>query len=99
MNLGLFSLAIIQSAILALGQVTLKFGLMRMEPFGWTKSFWISVFTNWQFALCGGNPVNRGLDKGYQFPGGLFVDLADLGLGDCRGRVVSRLASDPDHAR
>ena len=53
----------------------------------------------WQFALCGGHPVSRGLDKGYQFPGGLFADLADLGLGDCRGRVVSRLASDPDHAR
>ena len=53
MNLGLFSLALIQSAILALGQVTLKFGLMRMEPFGWTKSFWISVFANWQFALSG----------------------------------------------
>ena len=53
----------------------------------------------WQFALCGGHPVSRGLDKRYQFPGGLFADLADLGLGDCRGRVVSRLASDPDHAR
>ena len=44
MNFGLFPLAVIQSILLTLGQVTLKFGLMRMEPFGWTRSFWISVF-------------------------------------------------------
>ena len=53
MNFGLFPLAVIQSILLTLGQVTLKFGLMRMEPFGWTRSFWISVFANWQFALSG----------------------------------------------
>lgn len=53
MNFGVLPLAVIQSALLTLGQVTLKSGLMRMEPFGWTKSFWISVFVNWQFALSG----------------------------------------------
>lgn len=30
MSVGLFPLAIIQSIVLALGQVTLKFGLMKM---------------------------------------------------------------------
>lgn len=39
MNFGLFPLAVIQSILLTLGQVTLKFGLMRMEPFGWTNHF------------------------------------------------------------
>lgn len=52
-NLGLIPLALIQSILLTLGQVTLKFGLMKMEPFGWNKAFWISVLLNWQFALCG----------------------------------------------
>ena len=51
--LRLFIIAICQSATLALGQVLLKFGLLRMEPFGWTLSFWRSVLLNWQFALCG----------------------------------------------
>ncbi len=46
-------LAIIQSALLAGGQVFLKFALMRMHPFGWTKDFWISLLLNWQFACCG----------------------------------------------
>ncbi len=46
-------LAIIQSALLAGGQVFLKFALMRMHPFGWTKDFWISLLINWQFACCG----------------------------------------------
>ena len=49
----LLPLALLQSALLALGQVLLKFGLQRMEPFGWNSSFWQSVFLNWQFALCG----------------------------------------------
>lgn len=53
MNISLFSLALVQSALLALGQVLLKFALLRMEPFGWTVSFWRSLFMNWQFALCG----------------------------------------------
>ena len=36
---GLFLLALIQSAILAFGQVFLKIGLMKMEPFGWNAAF------------------------------------------------------------
>lgn len=46
-------LAVIQSALLAGGQVFLKFALARMETFGWNRAFWLSVFTNWQFAMCG----------------------------------------------
>lgn len=46
-------MALIQSAILALGQVFLKIALTKMEPFGWTFSFWKSVLLNWQFALSG----------------------------------------------
>ena len=49
----LLILAFFQSATLAMGQVLLKYGLQRMEPFGWNLSFWKSVFLNWQFALCG----------------------------------------------
>ena len=48
---GLFLLALIQSAILAFGQVFLKIGLMKMEPFGWNAAFWRSALLNWQFAL------------------------------------------------
>lgn len=50
---GLFLLALIQSAILAFGQVFLKIGLMKMEPFGWNAAFWRSALLNWQFALSG----------------------------------------------
>lgn len=53
MTWGLLSLALIQSALLALGQVLLKFGLQKMEPFGWTISFWRSALINWQFACSG----------------------------------------------
>lgn len=53
MGIRLFSLAIIQCVILALGQVTLKFGLMRMESFSWSRSFWMSALLNRQFALSG----------------------------------------------
>lgn len=53
MNWGLLPLALIQSALLALGQVLLKFGLLRMEPFGWNMSFWRSALLNWQFAGSG----------------------------------------------
>ena len=49
----LFILAIIQSLLLAGGQVLLKFALNRMLPFAWTLDFWKSVFLNWQFAVCG----------------------------------------------
>lgn len=46
-------LALIQSILLAAGQVFLKFAMTRMEPFGWTKAFWGSLLVNWQFAACG----------------------------------------------
>lgn len=46
-------LAIIQSALLAAGQVFLKFALTRMKAFSWSWDFWGSVLLNWQFALCG----------------------------------------------
>lgn len=46
-------LAIAQSALLACGQVFLKFGLERMLPFGWTRAFWSSALLNWPFALSG----------------------------------------------
>ncbi len=42
-----------QSLLLAGGQVFLKIALQKMLPFGWYKSFWASVFLNWQFAVCG----------------------------------------------
>jgi outer membrane lipoprotein carrier protein len=45
--------AILQSALLCGGQVFLKFALMRMPSFSWTRAFWASVLTNWQFAACG----------------------------------------------
>lgn len=46
-------LAIVQSALLAAGQVFLKLALQRMQPFGWTRQFWGALLTNWQFAACG----------------------------------------------
>lgn len=46
-------LAIVQSALLAGGQVFLKFALQKMLPFGWTSEFWICLLKNWQFACCG----------------------------------------------
>ncbi len=45
--------AIVQSLLLAGGQVFLKLAQERMLPFGWYKDFWASVFLNWRFALCG----------------------------------------------
>ena len=48
----LFILAIIQSLLLAGGQVLLKFALARMLPFAMTLEFWKSVFVNWQFVDC-----------------------------------------------
>lgn len=49
----LLILAILQGALLALGQVTLKMALLRSLPFSWTVAFWRSMLTNWHFALCG----------------------------------------------
>ncbi|MBR1498446.1 MAG: EamA family transporter [Bacteroidaceae bacterium] len=49
----LLPLAIVQSLLLAGGQVFLKLALGKMEPFAWSWEFWRSALTNWQFALCG----------------------------------------------
>ena len=46
----LIPLAMLQSLLLAAGQVLLKFGLGKMEPFAWSTAFWKSVFLNWQCA-------------------------------------------------
>ncbi len=46
-------LAVVQSALLAGGQVFLKVALERMLPFGWTKAFWFSLLVNWPFACTG----------------------------------------------
>lgn len=45
--------AVLQSLLLVGGQVFLKFAMMRMLPFTWTKTFWVSLLTNWHFAACG----------------------------------------------
>ena len=45
--------AILQSLLLAGGQVFLKFALLRMPPFSWTRTFWTALLVNWQFAACG----------------------------------------------
>ena len=52
-NLTILPLAVLQSLLLASGQVLLKFALAKMLPFSWTAAFWKSVFINWQFAACG----------------------------------------------
>ncbi len=46
-------LALLQSALLAGGQVFLKFAMMKMQPFSWTWSFFGRLLVNWQFAVCG----------------------------------------------
>ena len=46
-------LAVVQSVLLASGQVFLKFALHKMQPFGWTWKFWGTLLLNWQFAACG----------------------------------------------
>ena len=61
MIVKLLPLAILQSVLLALGQVFLKVGLQRMLPFEWTLEFWRSFWTNWQFALCGICFVSSGI--------------------------------------
>lgn len=46
-------LAVVQSILLAGGQVFLKVALARMLPFGWTKAFWFNLLVNWPFACTG----------------------------------------------
>lgn len=52
-NLTLLILSLFQSALLAMGQVLLKFGLMRTLPFGWNRAFWQSLAVNPPLALSG----------------------------------------------
>lgn len=46
-------LCVVQSVLLTGAQVFLKFALNKMPHFAWTKAFWGSLLTNWQFALSG----------------------------------------------
>jgi len=44
----LILLSILQSLLLCVGQILLKFALEKMSAFGWTKEFWVnSIFLNW----------------------------------------------------
>lgn len=45
--------AIAQSILLVGGQVFLKLALMRMPAFSWSRTFWLGLLANWQFAACG----------------------------------------------
>lgn len=45
--------AILQSILLTGGQVFLKYAMMRMPAFSWSRDFWVSLLVNWQFAACG----------------------------------------------
>ena len=49
----LILLSVIQSVMLSLGQLTLKWALMKMPSFSWTFSFWRELLTNWWFMACG----------------------------------------------
>lgn len=51
--LRLLALALVQSALLALGQVTLKVSLQQLGVFSWSWAFFSRVFTCVWFALCG----------------------------------------------
>ena len=45
--------AILQSVLLTGCQVFLKIALTQMPAFAWTRAFWSSMLTNWQFAASG----------------------------------------------
>lgn len=49
----LLPLSLLQSLLLVMSQVLLKYALQQMAPFGWTARFFRSVAVNWRFALCG----------------------------------------------
>ena len=44
-------LALIQSSLLATGQVFLKLGLSKINAFEWSGTFWRSFLSNWQIGL------------------------------------------------
>ena len=45
--------SVLQSLLLCGGQVFLKLAMMRMPSPEWSKTFCISMLTNWQLAACG----------------------------------------------
>lgn len=49
----LLILSLIQASLLAGGQVTLKISLEAFPAFSWSWGYFKTVFTTWQFALCG----------------------------------------------
>ncbi|MDE6296760.1 MAG: EamA family transporter [Muribaculaceae bacterium] len=49
----LIGLMLVQCLMLALGQLTLKEALQRMPAFEWSRSFWLSLMSNWMFPVCG----------------------------------------------
>lgn len=51
--LRLLLLALLQSALLAAGQVTLKISLQQMGAFAWRSEFFARAFGNPWFAVCG----------------------------------------------
>ena len=51
--LRLLALALVQSALLALGQVTLKVSLQQLGAFSWSWALFSRAFTGGWFGLCG----------------------------------------------
>lgn len=51
--LKVISLCVLQSVLLTGAQVFLKFALVKMPKFAWTKQFWTEMLVNWQFAVSG----------------------------------------------
>ena len=49
----LYCLALVQAALLTIGQVLLKISLQSFGRFEWSWRFFAAVFTNLRFALCG----------------------------------------------
>lgn len=46
-------LALVQSILLSLGHVFLKFAMTRIGAFGWTREFWTGLLGNWWLLGCG----------------------------------------------
>lgn len=49
----LIGLSVIQSIMLAVGQLTLKIAMGKMPAFSWSTAFWGDLLTNWWLLLCG----------------------------------------------
>jgi len=46
-------ISLVQSALLAMGQVFLKLAMARMTAFAWNWEWWRALLLNWQFAATG----------------------------------------------